>query len=108
MAVATQELARVLRPEPLPCCEIARRLGRRKADVLAGLAAEPATFRRTGRGRASRWSLRPARADLPVRELYRREAAVLELIKAGGLEPIDGLTMIVWPEHHVLLNEVAA
>jgi hypothetical protein len=56
--VLAADLAHVLAAEPcgLPCCELVRRLQRRRGDVLAVLRTD-ARFKRRGRTRGSRWQL---------------------------------------------------
>lgn len=55
------ELAAVLRGKPLgsSCNELARRLGRRRRDVLEALRWDP-RFERCGTGRGSRWRIAAA------------------------------------------------
>ena len=57
------DLARVLDGEPLglSCYELARRVQRRRADVLAELRADP-RFEHEGDRRGSRWRLAPETA----------------------------------------------
>lgn len=52
----TDELAALLQVERsgLPCNELARRLGRRRGDVLKALRWDP-RFEQRGTGRGSRW-----------------------------------------------------
>jgi hypothetical protein len=52
------DLRRVLAGEPggLPCCELVRRVRRRRGDVLAELRSGPC-FEHAGHGRGSRWRL---------------------------------------------------
>jgi hypothetical protein len=52
------DVARVLASEPLglPCCDVARRVRRRRGDVLSVLLGDR-RFVHDGRGRGSRWRL---------------------------------------------------
>lgn len=61
---------------PLPACELALALRRRKADVLEALHTDP-RFVQTGKRRASRWSVAPA-ASLSAAEAALRWDCDLE------------------------------
>jgi hypothetical protein len=58
-------------PDGLTCDELARRVRRRRADVLAVLRADP-FFRHRGRTRGSRWHISP---QDPPEALGRNETA---------------------------------
>jgi hypothetical protein len=51
-------IAEVLEVQPLPVCDLATTLRKRKAEVIATLNENPDRFVLTGKARASRWNVR--------------------------------------------------
>jgi hypothetical protein len=88
VSALADELARVLGDcGPLPACDLALVVRRRKADVAEALARDP-RFVRSGKRRASRWGLAPPASfdvdEAAVRWRCSRARAQFILFGPGG------------------------